>query len=48
MLLFKFTYTKNARTIFRIISQNHPNVKTHCNDLYDSFHFACRRLMLNQ
>ena len=33
--------------INRIISQNTEYVKTHCNDLYNPFQFACRK-WLNQ
>ena len=35
------------RQIFRIISQNPEHVKTHCNDLNNPFHFACRRWTLD-
>ena len=31
------------RQIFKILSQNTNYVKTHCNDLYNHFHFACSK-----
>ena len=31
------------RQLFKILSQNTDYVKTHCSDLSNSFHFACRR-----
>ena len=34
------------RQFFKIFSQNPENVKTHCNDLYNLFHFASRRWFL--
>ena len=29
--------------LFKITSQNPEYVKTQCNDLYNPFHFACRK-----
>ena len=48
MLMFKSLSTKNVQTIFRVISQNQEYVKTHCNDLNNPFHFACRGWMVKQ
>ena len=31
---------------FKILSQNREYIKTDCNDLYNPFHFACRRWYL--
>ena len=35
------------RHFFQILSQNPDYVKTHCNDLNNPLHFACRRWMIN-
>ena len=43
MLLFRVSNTNHAKTVFKIISRNREYVKTQCNDLYNPFHFACRR-----
>ena len=45
---FKFLIPMMHREHFRIISQKPKNVETHCNDLNNPFHFACRRWMINQ
>ena len=34
------------RHFFKKISQNHENVQTHCNNLNNPFHFACRKWYL--
>ena len=34
------------RQFFKILSQNREYIKTDCNDLYNPFHFACRRWYL--
>ena len=31
------------KQFFRKNSQNRENVKTHCNDFYNPFQFACRK-----
>ena len=36
------------RQFFRLISQNRQDVKTHCNDLNNPFHSACRKWRVNQ
>ena len=32
--------------ILKILSQNPEYAKTYCNDLYNPFHFACRKFYL--
>ena len=35
------------RKYFRIISQNPENVKTHYNDMTNTFHLSCRKWYLD-
>ena len=44
----KFQIPMCHSQLVRIISRNPEFVKTHCNDLNNPFHFACRRRMINQ
>ena len=44
----KLPIPKLHRQFLRIISQNPEYVKDVCKDLNKSFHFACRRRMINQ
>ena len=34
------------RLFFRRIAQNRDYIQTHCNDINNPFHFACRQLFL--
>ena len=43
----KFLIPIRHRQFFKIISQNPEYVKTHCNDLFNPFHFACRKWYLD-
>ena len=36
----------SQRLIFKRIAQNRENIKTHCNDKRNPFHFACRQWYL--
>ena len=43
----KFRIPITHRQFFRLISQNREHVKTHCNDLYNPFHFASGKWYLD-
>ena len=34
------------RLFFRRIARNRDNIQTHCNDINNPFHFACRQWFL--
>ena len=35
------------RQFFKILSQNHEYIQTHCNDRNNHFHFACQKWIKN-